>query len=142
MILATAAYYGYLPMTADRWVDAAEVTASVQEKLKDGWHASLCGLSIAERDQKPVLVDMWATWCKNCGDGSDHARADESVKRALDGYVKIVSGRGTGRGTGQLDNGPPRRDRLTHGVILHPKTATDPAEVAQLTFLWHPVEDP
>ena len=42
-ILATAAYYGYLAygLFADRWVDAREVAASVEEKLKAGWHASL-----------------------------------------------------------------------------------------------------
>ena len=42
-ILATAAYYGYpaYGLFADRWVDPAEVASSVEEKLKEGWHASL-----------------------------------------------------------------------------------------------------
>ena len=50
LILATAAYYGYLAygLFADRWVDAKEVTSSVEEKLKAGWHASLAeGLDVA-----------------------------------------------------------------------------------------------
>ena len=42
-ILATAAYYGYqsYELFANRWVDPAEVAASVAEKLKAGWYSSL-----------------------------------------------------------------------------------------------------
>ena len=92
LILGTAAYYGYLAygLFADRWVDAGEVASSVQEKLKDGGHASLSeGLAVAERENKPVLVDMWATWCKNCLVMDQTTLADESVKAALAGYVKV-----------------------------------------------------
>ena len=69
VILVTAAYYCHLAYTlfADRWVDASAVTSSVDEKIKEGWHSSLAeGLEIARREQKPVLIDLWATWCKNC----------------------------------------------------------------------------
>ncbi|MCC7241708.1 MAG: thioredoxin family protein, partial [Acidobacteria bacterium] len=69
LILGTAVYYGYIAygLFANRWVDASEVASSVEEKLKEGWHASLAdGLAAAEREGKPVLIDMWATWCKNC----------------------------------------------------------------------------
>jgi thiol:disulfide interchange protein len=92
LILGTAVYYGYLAYTlfADRWVDASAVTASVQEKLKSGWHASLAaGLAVAEREQKPVLIDMWATWCKNCLMMDATTFKDRAVVSALEGYVKI-----------------------------------------------------
>ena len=92
LILATAGYYGYLAygLFADRWVDAREVQSSVQEQLKAGWYASLAdGLVAAEREQKPVLIDMWATWCKNCLYMDQTTLADPAVKSALSGYIKI-----------------------------------------------------
>ncbi|HEY1302797.1 MAG TPA: thioredoxin family protein [Vicinamibacterales bacterium] len=92
IILATAAYYGYLAygLFADRWVDARDVQSSVDEQLKAGWYASLAdGLAAAQREHKPVLVDMWATWCKNCLVMDETTLADPAVKKALEGYVKI-----------------------------------------------------
>ncbi|MEZ5289986.1 MAG: thioredoxin family protein [Vicinamibacterales bacterium] len=92
LILGTAVYYGYLSyeLFANRWVDADEVASSVEEKLKEGWHASLAeGLAVAEREGKPVLIDMWATWCKNCLTMDKTTLASSEVTQALDGYVKI-----------------------------------------------------
>jgi thioredoxin:protein disulfide reductase len=91
-ILATAAYYGYesYSIFANRWVDPAAVSSSVQEQLKAGWHASLAdGLDAAARERKPVLIDMWATWCKNCLTMDKTTLASEDVQKALAGYVKI-----------------------------------------------------
>jgi thioredoxin:protein disulfide reductase len=91
-ILATAAYYGYLAYTllANRWVDPAAVSASVAEKLKAGWHESLAdGLAKAQRDGTPVLVDLWATWCKNCLTMDKTTLADPEVIAAISGYTRI-----------------------------------------------------
>lgn len=91
-ILGTALYYGYQAYTlfAARWVDPAEVQASVEEQLKAGWYASMDeGLEAATREGKPVLIDMWATWCKNCLTMDRTTFADPTVQAALSGYVKI-----------------------------------------------------
>jgi thioredoxin:protein disulfide reductase len=91
-ILATAAYYGYeaYSIMSNRWVDASAVTSSVEEQLKTGWHANLGqGLDLAAREHKPVLIDMWATWCKNCLTMDKTTLKNEEVKAALDKYVKI-----------------------------------------------------
>ena len=91
VILATAAYYGYeaYALLSSRWVDAAEVNASVQEKLKEGWHPLDEGLATATREQKPVLIDMWATWCRDCLTMDKTTLEDTDVLSALSGYVKI-----------------------------------------------------
>jgi thiol:disulfide interchange protein DsbD len=92
VILATAAYYGYeaYGLFANRWVDPTEVSSSVQAKLKEGWHASLAdGLAAAQREGKPVLIDMWATWCKNCLVMDRTTLEDPAVNAALSNYVKV-----------------------------------------------------
>jgi thiol:disulfide interchange protein len=92
VILATALYYGYeaYSLFSNRWVDATEVSASVEAKLKEGWHASLTdGLATAQRENKPVLIDMWATWCKNCLVMDKTTLEDQTVGAALAGYVKV-----------------------------------------------------
>jgi cytochrome c biogenesis protein CcdA len=92
LILATAAYYGYeaYGLFADRLVDPSAVTSSVDEQVKAGWHRSLAeGLDTAAREGKPVIIDMWATWCKNCLTMDKTTLADPRVVGALDGYVKI-----------------------------------------------------
>jgi thiol:disulfide interchange protein len=92
IILATAVYYGYQAylLVANRWVDASEVSASVEEKLKEGWHSELAsGLAAARQDGKPVLIDLWATWCKNCLVMDRTTLASAEVTDALANYVKI-----------------------------------------------------
>jgi thiol:disulfide interchange protein len=92
IILATAAYYGYetYAIFSNRFVDPAAVSASVEAQLKSGWHSSLAdGLDAAAREQKPVLIDMWATWCKNCLTMDRTTMVNPEVQAALAGYVKI-----------------------------------------------------
>jgi thiol:disulfide interchange protein len=91
-IMGTAIYYGYeaYSIFANRWVDPAAVEASVKDQLKAGWHPSLAeGLDVALREQKPVLIDMWATWCKNCLIMDKTTLENADVQKALSGYVKI-----------------------------------------------------
>ena len=107
-ILATAAYYAYesYAIFANRWVDAAAVRSSVQEQLKAGWYSSLAdGLAAAKRENKPVLIDVWATWCKNCLTMDKTTLASDEVKAVLSGYVKI-------KYQAEDPDAPPARDVL------------------------------
>jgi thiol-disulfide isomerase/thioredoxin len=55
-----------------------------------GWTPSLAaGLAAARREHKPVLIDMWATWCKNCLVMDRTTLANADVRSVLTGYVKI-----------------------------------------------------
>ena len=84
-ILVTAAYYGYEAFTLARPHDSERTTAVV-----DGWYRSLDeGLSAARREGKPVFLDVWATWCKNCVAMDATTFRDPKVRGALDGYVKV-----------------------------------------------------
>ena len=91
-ILGTAIYYGYLSygLFSQRWVDPDLVAESVQELIAEGWYPSLdLGLAAAEAEGKPVLLDIWATWCKNCLTMDRTTLKAEGVQTALDGYVKV-----------------------------------------------------
>jgi thiol:disulfide interchange protein len=92
LILISAAYYGHVAydLFADRWVDPSAVAQSAQRQVLAGWTPSLAaGLASAARDQKPVLIDLWATWCKNCLVMDRTTLASADVTSALAGYVKI-----------------------------------------------------
>ena len=91
-ILGTAIYYGYVSygLFSQRWVDPELVAESVQELVGEGWFPSLAqGLAAAETDGKPVLVDVWATWCKNCLTMDRTTLKAAAVQAALDDYVKV-----------------------------------------------------
>jgi thiol:disulfide interchange protein len=108
VIFATAVYYGYTAygLFANRWVDADLVASSVEEKLKEGWYSSLdAGLAAAAREQKPLLIDFWATWCKNCLTMDKTTLSDPAVVAALSGYVKV-------KYQAEFPDEPPARDVL------------------------------
>jgi thiol:disulfide interchange protein len=82
-ILGFALYYGHLAYT---------LYAPEQEMkgLEGPWTASLeRGLAQAIEQQRPVIIDFWATWCKNCTVMDKTVLRDEEVLSKLDGYVKI-----------------------------------------------------
>lgn len=82
-ILLTAAYYGYEAVQLLRPPTAAA-------GVKDGWYASLDeGLAAASREGKPVFLDVWATWCKNCVVMDATTFKDPAVRDALDQFVKV-----------------------------------------------------
>jgi thiol:disulfide interchange protein len=107
-IVGMAAYYGYLAYEgfSNRWVDPASVSAGVQEKLREGWHASLAeGLATAKQNRSLVLVDFWATWCKNCFVMDRTTLADPTVTAALAQYTKI-------KFQAEAPDTPPARDLM------------------------------
>jgi thiol:disulfide interchange protein len=91
-ILAFAAYYGYLAWEIfdSTRVDPEAVAEAVKERVEQGWSATACeGLATAQAENKLVLIDMWATWCKNCLAMDKTTFEDPEVLARLESYVKI-----------------------------------------------------
>lgn len=92
-ILGFAIYYGYLGYTLFRdqyLVDREAVVASAKDLTEKGWIPSLDeGLAMAKKENKPVLIDFWATWCKNCLVMNETTFKDPAVLDRLKGYVKV-----------------------------------------------------
>ena len=131
-ILGTAVYYGYVGygLFAQRWVDPAEVADSARALLDEGWHASLGrGLAAAKAENKLVLVDMWATWCKNCLTMDRTTLKAPEVETGLEAYVKV-------KFQAEDLDASPARDVLKHldGIglptyaILRPRTDAEAAD--------------
>lgn len=84
MILAAALYYGY---TGYSLITGRGV---VTGRDAEGWLYSLDeGLEIAEREGKPVFVDIWASWCKACKKMDATTFKDAIVMERLEHYVKV-----------------------------------------------------
>ncbi|GMV91862.1 MAG: thio:disulfide Interchange protein [Candidatus Hydrogenedentota bacterium] len=92
-ILGFALYYAYLGYTlfSDRYlVDREAVVASAENLTEEGWTSSLDeGLALALEQNRPVLIDFWATWCKNCLVMNETTFKDPDVLARLENFVKV-----------------------------------------------------
>jgi thiol:disulfide interchange protein len=81
-----AAYYVYL--AAVGFMPAAQVARedSIPAGDRAAWEAKV---EQARRGGKPVFVDFWATWCKNCAVMERTTFKDERVKARLAGYAVV-----------------------------------------------------
>lgn len=83
-IFLFAAYYAHLA-----WTQFRPAPAEVPE-VAGPWDKSLeAGLQRGLEQNKPVLVDFWATWCKNCLAMDKSTFKDSSVLKDLEAYVPV-----------------------------------------------------
>jgi len=83
-MIAFAAYYGHLAYSL------YTSNAGGNETGANGWETSLeAGLAQAAAEQKTVIIDFWATWCKNCLVMDKITLQDPSVRQRLEKYVKV-----------------------------------------------------
>ena len=82
VVLGFAAYYGQLAVRG--WTGADVLYGKVRSEVR---LADLPQIISGPR-QKPLLVDCWATWCKNCW-AMDAVMSEAEVKRALEPFEVI-----------------------------------------------------
>jgi len=104
IILAAATYYGY---EAYRIFQSGRSTksAGVEVTQQQSDIALVDGLSRALKEGKPVFIDFWATWCKNCIAMDKTTFKDPEVRRRLEGFVEI-------KYQAEKPNEPPAKDVL------------------------------
>lgn len=77
-IILFALYYGRLSYRAFRPAEVPVAGMGFAEQLRQ-----------AHADGKPVFIDFWASWCKNCKAMEKTTFKDEAVKARLEGYAFI-----------------------------------------------------
>jgi thioredoxin:protein disulfide reductase len=104
IILVVAVYYGY---EAYRIFQSTRpptgVGAAVESQQSDA--ALVEGLQRAQKEGKPVFIDFWATWCKNCVAMDKTTFKDPDVRKKLEGFVEI-------KYQAESPNDPPAKDVL------------------------------
>ncbi len=89
IILVTAAYYGHEAWSLFRSAGAPPAE-SATAAVEDGWYTSLpAAIAAAKQEGKPVFIDMWATWCKNCFVMDATTFKDPAVVASMDKYIKV-----------------------------------------------------
>ncbi len=102
LLVALALYYGWLAVGGFR-AGSAQVAreGSILAGDREAWQAEVAE---AARLEKPLLVDFWATWCKNCSAMERTTFQDPRVRERLAGYhvVKVQAERPEESGTREM----------------------------------------
>lgn len=85
-LLVLVAYYGTLAVNGFRPAAKVAREGSILAGDRAAW---LEKVAQAKREGKPVFVDFWATWCKNCSAMEKTTFADARVKARLANYVVV-----------------------------------------------------
>lgn len=90
-IIFFAFYYGHLSYRAFSPVDLTEYGEVEGHRLVDGTtnDGFVSALEEARLAGKPVFIDFWASWCKNCKTMDKTTFKDEMVKARLKDYVFV-----------------------------------------------------
>lgn len=93
LIFGAGLYYGWVGIDQIRSRSdsaRAAVRAAAEQAIEEGWLTSLPeAFDRARAEERPVFVDFWATWCKNCLAMDKTTFRDPAVREALDRFVKV-----------------------------------------------------
>ncbi len=67
LLLGLMLSQGFLLPAASHWLPSGGTVSTVEETGIRNWETDLeAGLARALAENKPVIIDTWATWCANC----------------------------------------------------------------------------
>jgi thiol:disulfide interchange protein len=84
-MLLLAAYYLYIAGTGFFGGKEAR-EGSILAGDRDAWQAKV---EEARASGKPIFLDFWATWCKNCSVMEKKTFKDEEVRKRLENYIVV-----------------------------------------------------
>ncbi|MCX8063786.1 MAG: thioredoxin family protein [Candidatus Hydrogenedentes bacterium] len=104
LLILISIYYGYTAYTI--------YTVKRVEETSSDWYTSLePGLEESQKTGRPLIIDFWATWCKNCIVMNKRVLTQPEVKEKLSGFVKV-------KFQAENPNSPEIRDVLEHFQVL------------------------
>ncbi len=85
-LVVLAAYYFHLAWVGFAPASQVAREGSIAAGDRAAWDAKVAQ---ARSEGKPLFVDFWATWCKNCSVMEETTFKDDRVKARLAGYVVV-----------------------------------------------------
>jgi thiol:disulfide interchange protein DsbD len=90
LILLMAVYYGYTAISLLKSDNATQLQQNHHTASNLTWYTSLDqALNLAAVEKKPVFIDFWATWCKNCTVMDATTMRHPAVAQRLERFVLV-----------------------------------------------------